>query len=177
MPRGAAAPGWPTTIEAGGDMASEQRYPEGGPGPVRRLQIRWQQGEYRIVGDVRVDEMTIPAHDELPADRVAAELSGSWFEVRDGAEGVLYRQRFANPISGGDELFERSGSIRRVDVEHTDTVFELLVPDVPDAQELVLVGLPPGGERGSRSRREDRVAAVLDLRNPQAGGRSRRGNR
>ena len=160
-------------------MASEQRYGgAGGPGPVRRLQIRWHQGEYEIVGDVRVDEMTLMAHDDLPDDRAAAELTGSWFEVRDGGERVLYRQRLADPISGGDELFERSGGIRRVDVEHTDTVFELLVPDVPDAQDLVLVGLPPGGERRSRARRQERIAAVLDLRgNPQSGGRLRRGNR
>ena len=148
-----------------------------GPGPVRRLQIRWRDGEYVIVGEVRVDEMTLPASDEFAGDRTTTDIGGCWFELRDGAERVLYRQVVTDPIEGGDEMFEASGTVHRVDVHHEDTTFELLVPDIADAQNLVLVGLPTGGDRASRSRPEGRIAAVLDLRSRYTDSEGRRGNR
>jgi hypothetical protein len=155
-------------------MSTETSY-VGGPGPVRRLEVRWRQGDYQIVGDVRVDEMTLPASDELPAGRSAADMDGCWFEIRDGAGRVVYRQLLTDPIGGGDELFERSGAIRRVDVDHPDTTFELLVPDTSDGQDLVLVGLPPSRRRTARAEKGQRIAAVLDLRPPEP--RTRRGSR
>jgi hypothetical protein len=158
-------------------MSTEHGDVGGRPGPVRRLQIRSRQGDYEIVSDVRVDEMTVPTSDELPAETSAAGVAGCWFEVRDGDGRVLYRQRLSDPIGGGDELFERSGVIRRVDVVHDETTFELLVPDTPDGQDLVLVGLPSSRRKSARAQPDDRIAAVLDLRGSATKPRGRRGNR
>lgn len=75
-----------------------------------------------------------------------ATHGGFWFELRDDADAPAFVRAAPNPLAGSVEVHSPDGAIRRVFGPPADAVFEVLVPDRPDATTLVLVGdRPPEG--------------------------------
>jgi hypothetical protein len=104
-----------------------------------RIAVSIDANRATVTGVHRV-AMRVPAS---AAGAPAEGQSGLWVELR-GADGrVLYHRalRMAHPDSV--EVFddEKTGAIRRVPSARSRVVkFDLLVPDLPDAAELILHG-------------------------------------
>ena len=136
-----------------------------GPGPVRRVLVRWDGKAWKIVADVYVPSMTLPAPDKLPdGDR----SRGFWVETVDAKGQVRHREALADPFNGM-ELFDSNGDITRImhpaHLDHS-TIIEALVPDLEEAAELHIVSNPVTAEGDARPQR-----FVLKL--PRGGGDKR----
>lgn len=107
------------------------------PGPVLRVRIERKKGNWRIVKRTRVPEMTIPASDDLPRPDRGDRLAGFWFEAVDAKGNSLYRQVLREPPRGV-ELFEDDGTMSRVSVEIDKYSMDLLLPDLPEIEDVRL---------------------------------------
>ena len=74
---------------------------------------------------------------------------GLWAELRDDAGELAFVRVLPEPLLGSVEVHDPDGAIHR-EFGPREVVFEVLVPDLPDAATLVLVGEPtrrvPGPE-------------------------------
>jgi hypothetical protein len=105
-----------------------------------RVAIDYKGTVIRIAGSERVAMIAPPSVTTAPRKG----QSGFWFELRDAAGRLLFHRALHNPIRTDVEVFssDPSRSIARVPVAEPEGRFELLVPDVPGAQSLVLYGSP-----------------------------------
>ena len=110
------------------------------PGPVRRLTFEYDGDHIKLVSNKPVT-MIVPPTQPLDAAPTHGALS---LVVRDQANRPLYRATHESPIRHDAEVFSREagGSVQRVAVEHPKGAFTVLVPDLPAAHELDLVGHP-----------------------------------
>jgi hypothetical protein len=117
------------------------------PGPVRRLRLEWTGKEWTIAGEVRIESMTLPSPDELPAGE---ETRGFWVEASDGEGKVYHRELQPDPF-GGMEFFEEGGEVTRGPVAH-DVIVDVLIPDRPEITKIHIVSNPasPGHDQGDR---------------------------
>jgi hypothetical protein len=112
------------------------------PGPVRRLTFEYDGDQIRLVSEQHVRMIVPPSQPAEQADALGA------FQVllRDQQDQPVLRFARANPIRRDAEVFSPPGadqSIARVPVDRPKGSFVLLVPDVPGAATLELVGPPP----------------------------------
>ena len=119
------------------------------PCAVRRFILRWDKNEWKIVNQVRVSSMTLPAPDPLPAGE---QSRGFWIEAADGKGAVYHREVMPDPLLGMEQ-FEEKGQINRINHPAHQVSLEVLVPDLPEVSELHLVSNPLGiHEHGEPSR-------------------------
>jgi hypothetical protein len=97
---------------------------------------------------------------------------GFWVEVRDSAGRVLHRRVLADPLEDSVEVFsdDPTASISRMPVRRPQGSFEVLVPDLDQADHLAVMasGPPTGGTRSRPPAAE--VARFTLLGDIQAGG-------
>ncbi len=129
------------------------------PCAVRRVRVRWRDGEWSIVKETVVPRMTLPKGQELP-ERQGRGLSGFWWEAADAAGRVLYRRVMPDPTEPRVEILDRDGSIRRHPIAAPEVTFDLLVPDLPEVAEVRIF-----------SDREPRPAAPGEARRPVGAAR------
>ena len=69
---------------------------------------------------------------------------GFWLEVRDQQDKLIYHRPLYNPLGRHIERFgEKPGDpLQRVTPETQRGVFEVLVPDLPDAAQFSIHGAP-----------------------------------
>lgn len=91
-------------------------------------------------------EMATPPSDPV---RGYEGQSGFWYELHDAKGGILYRRIVANPIQFDVEVHDLETGSRRVPVAKPRGVFVVLVPDLPDADSLVLVSSPLEPEKSA----------------------------
>ncbi len=74
--------------------------------------------------------------------------TGFWTEVRDAQGTVLHRQILHDPMRSAAEVFspDPDRSIRRVPDERPSGVFWVVVPVVPGADHVSLMGVADGGQ-------------------------------
>jgi hypothetical protein len=115
---------------------------------VQRLQLEYHSGAFRLISEARLNKV-IPASDSLPVTSRA--LSGFWYELQSPKGEVLYRRILENPITLYTEVpTEKSGGApSRAEVVPQQTVFSILVPEVPGTNQSVIFSSPPG--RSARS--------------------------
>jgi hypothetical protein len=123
------------------------------PNRAIRLQIRYDKSGFSIT-DSRPLETLAPASHALDAPRAT---SGFWVELRDAKNNVLYRRVMHNPVQSDVEVFDPEG-LHRHAVEDPTGVFTVLVPDMPDAEEIVFVSSP--SDPAKRQNAARRVAAM-----------------
>jgi hypothetical protein len=107
------------------------------PGPVRRLTFEYDGDQIRLVSEQHV-RMIVP-----PPPGQADALGGFEVLLRDQQDQPVLRFSRTNPIRHDAEVFSPPGadqSIARVPVDRPKGSFVLLVPDVPGASTLELVG-------------------------------------
>lgn len=118
------------------------------PCPVRRVTVRWDGSDWKIVKQIRVPSMTLPAPDPLPAGE---QSRGFWIETSDVKGGIYHREVMPDPLLGMEQ-FQEGGEITRMAHPPHDLTIELLVPEVPGVSEVHIVrNLPPPGKPGARS--------------------------
>jgi hypothetical protein len=108
------------------------------PGPVRRLTFEYDGDQIRLVSEQHV-RMIVPPPEQADA------LVGFQVLLRDQQDQPVLRFSRTNPIRHDAEVFSPPGadqSIARVPVDRPKGSFVLLVPDVPGARTLELVGPP-----------------------------------
>jgi len=111
------------------------------------------EGEHvRIAAIQRVVMVAAPDDTES----LARGRAGYWVEVRDTHGRSIYQQVLAKPIQQDYEVFSPDPSERPRHVAATDVrgVFQAVVPDLPDALEVVLYGRPSPDELATRNPRQ-----------------------
>ena len=112
------------------------------PGPVRRLTFEYDGDQIRLVSEQHVRMIVPPS----PPPEQADALGGFQVLLRDEQDQPVFRLTRTSPIPRDAEVFSPPGaerSIERTPVDRPKGAFVLLVPDVPGAKTLELVG-PPG---------------------------------
>jgi hypothetical protein len=111
-----------------------------GPRHVRRLVFSYDGDEVELVSEQTI-EMTAPPQDEVDNPE---ERAGFFLELRDTRDRVLYRKVLYHPLQHDAEVFSANPSqpMVRHPIETPTGVFVVLVPDMPDAEEVVLHASP-----------------------------------
>jgi hypothetical protein len=112
------------------------------PGPVRRMTFEYDGDQIRLADEQHV-QMIVPPSQPLEQTQPVAGFS---VLLRDQQERPVYRFTRTSPMQHDAEVFGEPGaddSITRVGVDRPKGTFVVLVPDVPGAKALELVGHPP----------------------------------
>jgi hypothetical protein len=107
-----------------------------------------------------------------------SDRRGSWVELLDPDGAALHRQVLHHPIRTSSEVFGPGGqeSIRRVERASRKGAFTVVVPDLPQAEQVAVVAETPpspSAARGAPAAASGRRVLRFSLRNPPDGeGRS-----
>lgn len=103
-------------------------------------------------GEVSLDDVMfivkrLPPSDDLPDVGPEGQLSGFWYELRDRAGEVLYRQIEGNPIIDGwiepiESREPERSDFRRIAAVPDEKAFMLLIPDLADGDHVLLFSSP-----------------------------------
>lgn len=110
-----------------------------------RLTYAYDPDGIRLLAQQRVS-MLAPPDD---SHRTASARGGHWVEVRDESGHGLYRQIITNPFRTTAEVHSPDPEIGSRHVPASpEGVFQVVVPELPGAHDVVLHGLTgPGDER------------------------------
>jgi hypothetical protein len=110
------------------------------PEPSRAIRLLIEYDRWQLaVRDRWVMEKHVPPSDALGA---AEAQSGFWFELRDANDRVLYRRVMDNPIRADAEVHDPDVGLYRQAVRDPKGVFAILVPDLPEAEEIAFFSSP-----------------------------------
>lgn len=105
---------------------------------VRRLTFTYSDGEIELVSSQQV-EITLPA--KPPSRKRAAKRPEFWYELRDAQADVVYRLDAPDPIPTDVEVFsdDPKRTIERSPNPPKEGVFTVLMPEIEDAEEILLM--------------------------------------
>lgn len=101
-----------------------------------RLTFEYHDDKVRLVARQPVTMVSPPDDAEL----LERGKAGFWVELRDAKGRPLYRQVLHDPIQTDYEVFSPGESPTRVAAPEVKGVFQAVVPDLPDASDVVLHG-------------------------------------
>jgi hypothetical protein len=103
-----------------------------------RITFAYENSQLQITSVTRI-AMRVPAPSTLAPQEGQV---GSWFEVRDGKGTLLYYRPLHDPMRLDTEIFgDKPGDpLRHVPARDAKGEFEVLAPDLPDAEQLRLYG-------------------------------------
>ncbi|WP_018622928.1 hypothetical protein [Spirosoma luteum] len=119
------------------------------PCAVNRVTLRWDKNEWKIVNQVRVESMTLPAPQVLPDGENSL---GFWIEACSSKGKVYQREIMPDPLAGMEQ-FEEGGAINRLAPAPHIIELEILMPDMPDITELRLFSNPAGETKKADKRK------------------------
>lgn len=128
----------------------------GGEPAAWRLVFRYGPDGVSLAACTRVAMIAPPDDSAL----TAGGRAGSWVELRDADGKGLYRQVIADPLATGREAHHEDPEVASYHVsaaEPRSGAFSVVVPDLPAAQDVVLLRLPgseqsePGARAASRT--------------------------
>lgn len=146
-----------------GILPPEAPPPEGDSGPAAwRLTFTYTGDEITLVAQQRLAMVAPPDDSALTLNARA----GTWIELRDANGHGLYRQVLNDPVSAGYEVTPRSAdevAVVAATVDRPTGAFTVVVPDLPDAVDVVLHRLTTSDLDVPRARRVDErpVASVV----------------
>jgi hypothetical protein len=134
-----------------------------------RLSFAYHGGDIRLARTERV-AMIAPGGTTPPE----GDQAGYWIEVRDTDGNRLYYRPLHNPMRRDAEVFgDAPGEpMYQHDASESDGEFDVLVPDLPHAAELLLYGPPPDADSAVAASRE-LVTHTFDQVRPADGGEAR----
>jgi hypothetical protein len=104
-----------------------------------RLTFRHAEGEVTLQAMKRVD-MIAPGG---LMTRLEGAHTGSWVEIRDPTHALLYQRVLFLPIGAWVEVpGAENGRMELVPMDHPSGAFDVIVPDLPDADVVVLLASP-----------------------------------
>jgi hypothetical protein len=134
------------------------------PGEPRAIRLMFSyEGDVVTLTHAEPVAMLVPPTDSL--DHPVA-TSGFWLELHDADGTRAYRLRMHDPLVRDVEIFpeEPGGEIVRHRVDRPHGVFTAVVPDLPEARQLVLASRPAGrvaeADRASEIARFDLTDAL-----------------
>jgi hypothetical protein len=108
------------------------------PNRAIRLLIEYDRSGFSISKSWHIETLA-PASHSL---ETRLNASGFWIELRDGSDKLLYRRVLHDPAPVDVEVFDPDRGLRRVALDEPKGVFTVLVPDLPDAEEIAIVSSP-----------------------------------
>ena len=111
-----------------------------GESPAATLRVTFAyRGDDIAVAGTRKVRMIVPPAVSAPPER---GQSGYWLEVRAADGTLLFHRALHSPIRVDAEIYslDKGASIARVPIAVPQGEFEVLVPDLPEAQSLMLYG-------------------------------------
>lgn len=126
-----------------------------------RITFAYRGRGIRLAASRRVAMIAPPSVTEAPK----SGQSGYWVELRDAAGDLLYHRALSNPIRADAEVYsdDPRQTLTRIPIAAPEGQFEVLVPDLPDAQTLLFFGTPDTAPESAPSRELFR-ADVNELR-------------
>ncbi len=129
----------------------EQKYSPGGGKPATfrksiRITFKVSNGSIDILSYQRLPMTCPPAVGPVPQ---AGKNSGYWLEVRDAKDNLIFHRILSDPLGDSVSHHLSGKKIERKLSTVSDNVFQVLIPDIPDAHSIVLMGesLEPEGLR------------------------------
>jgi hypothetical protein len=113
------------------------------PQKVLRLTFEVTGGEVRLRSAEPLEMILPPQVGERPE---AGRHGGYWMEVHDDGDNALFHHLLHQPFGNSVEVHSPEGKIERVFGEPADGIFEVVVPDDPQARDLVLMGQSPASQ-------------------------------
>jgi hypothetical protein len=112
--------------------------PDAKPAQVLRVTFAYRGNDLAVAGTRRV-RMILPPALSPPPER---GQSGYWVEVRAADGALLFHRALHSPVRVDAEIFTggESPTIARAPIVEPQGEFEVLVPDLPEAQSLLLYG-------------------------------------
>jgi hypothetical protein len=135
---------------------------DGGVPGTLRLIFSYDGDEIRLLSSQRV-EMAPPPSDPLEGFE---GQKGFWLELRDAEGTLLHRQILHDPIRRDAEVFSEDPerSIVRIPVEHPTGAFAVLVPELPGADHIALIGSPLTETTAATAARELHRVSLAEAR-------------
>jgi hypothetical protein len=129
------------------------------PGAIR-MTFTFSGRDIHLESIQRLIMRALPSHDTGSFE----SRSGFWIELRDDNETVLYRRVLHNPIQYRVEIYPEGGEgeFTRVPVADPQGTFDVVVPDLPEARQMmVYASLPvPAPESETETERAARVRSA-----------------
>lgn len=112
-----------------------------------RLTFQYDGLQLDLVSRRQVQMIAPPA---LAARRAAGEHVGIWLELRDQQEAVLYQRDLSRLIGAEAEAFNPDGTITHLVGAPGSGQFEVVVPDVAEAESVCVIASAIEGTRAFR---------------------------
>jgi hypothetical protein len=158
-------------------MSESRSYVDSGGVARRTLRLRFRASgnEVTLLSVERLAMICPPSVGEQPS---AGVNGGSWIELRDRDDATTFFRVLNDPLRASVEIHSPDGAIRREFDPAATTTFEVLVPDDPRAQTLVVMSDAAAPQPRKRAGGKDAVAgaaremARFDLSGPDPAGPS-----
>ena len=115
------------------------------PRRALRLTFAYEGGEIRLT-DVRDLEKQVRPSAPLPDREDDKGRAGFWVELQTGDGKPLYRQVMNNPVRFHAEVPDGKGGFTNRPIPQPRGVFFVIVPELPDADQVVIFSSPLGPE-------------------------------
>lgn len=108
-----------------------------------RLTLEYKDRQFRVLERHFLNKRAQSSDPILDKEKDKPQ-SGFWIELRDASEHAVYRQVLHNPVPVSIEIHsaDKNNPIRREINPNPQSVFGLLIPDLPNAETLVIVSSP-----------------------------------
>lgn len=102
-----------------------------------RLSISRLKTGWAVISEHKIDKMVMPAHHEIPKLSRDQALAGSWFEVRDQNDQLIYRRRFNLP-NLMETHDEKAGIARETVADELLDPIQIIIPDIEQTSRILL---------------------------------------
>jgi len=124
-----------------------------------RVTFEYNGGEFRIANQMRVEKITPPTMTPCPD---AATAAGYWVELRDRRGRCLFHRLLPDAIRDSAEIYPGKNQLARTPLRQVAGRFEVLLPDLPEADSVVIMGHPVSSE-GLKQHQRARVLAKFKI--------------
>jgi hypothetical protein len=122
-----------------------------------RLLVEYDESGFKVRDRWEIETLAPPSH---PLE-VPRATSGFWVELRDAKNNVVYRRVMPNPVQTDVEVFDPEFGPHRQPTDAKSGSFTVLIPDLPEAEQLAFVSSPSDP---ARRQNPARMVAAVPLR-------------
>lgn len=148
---------------------SESQQPSQAPISRRtlRLTFAYEGSRIELVSQTRVEKITPPSLTPRPDKN----SSGYWVELQDKRGKWLFHRVVPDAIRDSAEIYPANKPIARTPLREIKGSFEVLLPDLDEAAQVVVMG-HPFSEKGLRRQEACRPLAKFEIRKDGKEGKS-----
>ena len=122
-----------------------------------RLTFAYEASRIELVSQMRVEKITPPSVTPCPDPKTAA---GYWVELRDKRGRCLFHRLLPDAIRDSAEIYPEGKPMARAQLREVKGRFEVLFPDVPEADSVVVMGHPIAAHGLMRHERCSALATI-----------------